>query len=225
MMPVVDPYELDGLVPVEHAEREVFVPGPRVQLPYVVQLALGFLEQRQQLGRRDVLLRQYGIGRPPAASRNAAAQEDERRYQRELGTGGRRCGGAECLADSDHPQAAVMHVHADRPFGHGGDTETGFRYASPKLLETKVNRFHFPSVFSGSVGQRQHRAGTSRELARKIVTISEAAAFIFRQRGQLAWWYHIQCARNHERSRAAQETDRCARLPDTTERLLGESTK
>ena len=134
VMSVVDKYEPQGLVSVKNTKGEVSKPGLGIKVMHLSQDPLGLIEQRPKLRWRDVLPRQHGIWRLPAASRNPAAGENKCRHQGESRTGCRRRGSDERLTDSNHRQAAVMKVHTDRPFGHGRSAQSRTRHGTPKIL-------------------------------------------------------------------------------------------
>ena len=118
-MSVVDKYKSQGLVPGKDTESEVTEPGLGIEVTRPGQALLALIEERAKLARRNVLFRQDGIRRPPAASRNSAGCENECRQQGELGMGRGWGGGVQRCADTDHRQATVLHVHTDGPAGYG----------------------------------------------------------------------------------------------------------
>ncbi len=138
VMSVVDTYEPQGFVSVKDTKGEVSKPGLGIKVIGLSQDPLGPIEQRQKLRWRDVLPRQHGIRRPPAASLNPAAQEDKCPQKGESRPGCGRRGSDERLTDFHHRQAAVMNVHADRPFGYGRSAQSRTRHGSPKITKAVV---------------------------------------------------------------------------------------
>ena len=73
VMSVVDKYEPQGFVSVKDTKGKVSKPGLGIKVMHPSQNPLALVEQRPKLRWRDVVPRQHGIRRPPAASRDPAA--------------------------------------------------------------------------------------------------------------------------------------------------------